>query len=64
MPIFVKVIASLGPASNDVATIFSMVKQGVAGFRINFSHGTPEEWLRYVDAVRSAERGLVKLLLL
>jgi pyruvate kinase len=64
MPTFVKVIASLGPASNDVATIFNMVKQGVAGFRINFSHGTPEEWLRYVDAVRSAEKRFGKALAL
>jgi len=55
MPMFVKVIASLGPASSDTATIFGMVKQGVSGFRINFSHGAPEDWAKYVDVVRSAE---------
>jgi pyruvate kinase len=55
MPTFVKIIASLGPASGNIATIFSMVKQGVSGFRINFSHGDPEDWTKYVDAVRSAE---------
>lgn len=58
MPLFTKIIASIGPASSDVATIFSMVKAGVSGFRINFSHGSPEDWAKYVDAIRSAESRL------
>ena len=55
MPLFTKVIASIGPASSDATTIFNMVKLGVSGFRINFSHGSPDDWVKYVDAVRSAE---------
>ncbi len=55
MPLYVKIIASIGPASSDPNTILNMAKLGVSGFRINFAHGTPEDWARYVDAVRSAE---------
>ena len=55
MPTFVKVIASLGPASDNVNVISNMIRLGVSGFRINFAHGTLEDWLRYISTVRSLE---------
>lgn len=64
MPLYTKIIASLGPASSSEAVVVSMAKLGVSGFRINFSHGSPDEWLKYVSAVRSAESKLGKPLAL
>jgi pyruvate kinase len=55
MPLFVKIIVSLGPASDDVNVVTNMIRLGVSGFRINFAHGTPEDWARYVKTVRSLE---------
>ncbi len=55
---FVKVIASLGPASGSVETIERMVRSGVNGFRINFAHGDPEQWVKLVEAVRRVEEVL------
>ncbi len=52
---FVKTIVSIGPSSGDEKTINDMIKVGVNGFRINFSHGSPEEWKRYVELIRSGE---------
>lgn len=52
---FVKIIASIGPSSGNEKTINDMIRMGVSGFRINFSHGSPEEWERYVEYVRGGE---------
>lgn len=35
-----RIIATLGPSSNDVETICSLLKSGANVFRLNFSHGT------------------------
>ncbi len=55
---FVKIIASIGPSSGNIETIYNMVKEGVHGFRINFAHGDQNEWRRYVEAVREVETKL------
>lgn len=52
---FVKIIASIGPSSGNEKTINDMIRMGVNGFRINFSHGSPEEWKKYVEYIRSGE---------
>ncbi len=57
---FVKIIASLGPASMDLETIERMARAGANGFRINFAHGDPEQWARIVDNVRTVEKKLGK----
>ncbi|RLE50232.1 MAG: pyruvate kinase [Candidatus Methanomethylicota archaeon] len=51
----VKVIATIGPASSSSEIILAMAKEGVDGFRINFSHGTKEEWREYVKIIRESE---------
>ena len=35
-----KIVATLGPASSDVATIRALFEAGADVFRLNFSHGT------------------------
>uniref|UniRef100_A0A7C5UU07 pyruvate kinase n=1 Tax=Ignisphaera aggregans TaxID=334771 RepID=A0A7C5UU07_9CREN len=53
---FVKTIVSIGPSSGDEKIIDGMVKLGVNGFRINFSHGSQEEWKKYIEFIRNAEK--------
>jgi pyruvate kinase len=54
--LFTKIIATLGPASSSVATIRNLIEEGVRVFRINFSHGTFEEYESYLKKVRTAEK--------
>jgi len=54
-----KIIATLGPATDQVETIQSLMDHGVDVFRLNFSHGTFEshgQLLRNIDTVRSNHR--------
>ena len=52
----VKVIATLGPASMDYPTVLEMMRHGVDGFRIAFSHGNTAQWERILDAILAAEK--------
>lgn len=51
-----KILATLGPSTNTPETIEKMIRAGVNGFRLNFSHGTFEErdaqipWIRQASA--------------
>jgi pyruvate kinase len=38
-----KIIATVGPATDSYEAILSLLKAGVNGVRLNFSHGTHEE---------------------
>ncbi len=51
-----KIIATLGPASSDPATIRSLIQAGMRVARINFSHGTREQHAATIAAVREAAR--------
>ncbi|MGC9148678.1 MAG: pyruvate kinase [Sulfolobales archaeon] len=51
-----KIIASLGPSTVDPKIIKEMLLIGVDCVRINFSHGEPGDWVRYIDMVRSSEK--------
>ena len=46
-----KILASIGPSSNEVETFREMVINGVNVARINFSHATLEEREKAVDTV-------------
>lgn len=48
-----KIVATLGPATDDPKTLAKLVRAGVDVFRINFSHGMAEERKRRVAAIRS-----------
>src|SRR3989344_4286153 len=52
----VKVIATLGPASDSREKILELAQAGVNVFRINLSHAVREEILDRVNRVRQAEK--------
>lgn len=46
-------IATVGPASSDPAVLQHLVNAGADVFRLNFSHGEPEDHARNVASIRS-----------
>ncbi len=60
IPKKVKIVATLGPASDHPDTILRMADAGVNVFRINLSHATREEILTRISSVRNAEKKLKK----
>lgn len=51
-----KIVATLGPASADVATIESLFDAGADVFRLNFSHGKHEDHQARVSTIRDIEQ--------
>ena len=49
-----KIVATLGPASNDVEIIKNLIKSGMDAARINFSHGTYESHTEIIDRLKEA----------
>jgi pyruvate kinase len=47
-----KIVATVGPASRRPETLERLIQAGVNVFRLNFSHGTPDEHLEVIRAVR------------
>ena len=47
-----KIVATIGPASEDPKIFEQLIKAGMNVMRLNFSHGTHEEHLRKVKALR------------
>ena len=47
-----KIVATLGPASAHLDVMYKMVQSGVNVFRVNCSHGGPEDSRKYVKMVR------------
>jgi pyruvate kinase len=50
-----KIVATLGPASSDEATIRTLFEAGVDVFRLNFSHGTQADQRARLETVRRVE---------
>ena len=44
-----KIVATLGPASSDLATLTRLVEAGVNVVRLNFSHGTADDHRKRVE---------------
>src|SRR5207237_5451717 len=49
-----KIIATLGPASSEPATLDALIAAGVDVFRLNFSHGTHDAHATVFRPVRDA----------
>ncbi len=55
-----KIVVTIGPSSESHEVVRSFLVEGVAGFRINFSHGEPSIWDRYVKTIGEASSELGK----
>ncbi|MEM9881631.1 MAG: pyruvate kinase, partial [Planctomycetota bacterium] len=49
-----KILATVGPACRDAATLTRMIEEGARAFRVNFSHGDFPDFQASVDAIRAA----------
>ena len=49
-----KIVATIGPASDDSETLARMVEAGMDVARLNFAHGTPEQHAATAQRVRNA----------
>ena len=49
-----KIVATIGPASNDLATLIRMFEAGVDVVRLNFSHGKADDHIERARMVREA----------
>jgi pyruvate kinase len=55
-----KIIATLGPSSNSYDDVLSLIKAGVNGLRLNFSHGTHKDHGESIKWVRKAAKEIGK----
>lgn len=55
-----KIIATVGPVTDSLEAIDKLLKAGVNGFRLNFSHGTYEERDRQIAWIREASNAYGK----
>jgi len=51
-----KIIATLGPATNSVGIICELIEAGARVFRINFSHGSFDDFDEMINNIRKAEK--------
>ena len=49
-----KILATLGPATDDQRVLDRLVEHGASLFRLNFSHGDVEQHARRLAMVRQA----------
>lgn len=52
IPRFTKIVATIGPASED--RLGELIDAGLSVARLNFSHGTPDEHRRRMEKIRAA----------
>ena len=54
----VRILATLGPASNSVEMIRRLAEAGADAFRVNMSHGSHEDHAKLIKTIRSLEKEL------
>ncbi|NLL36521.1 MAG: pyruvate kinase, partial [Fretibacterium sp.] len=53
---FVKIVCTIGPASEEYGTLMGMAQAGMNVARLNFSHGDYEGHERKLNLIREVER--------
>ena len=53
---FTKIVATLGPASSSPERLRALFEAGADVFRLNFSHGTPDDHRQRVELLRALEK--------
>lgn len=56
----VKIVATVGPATNSYEAVLALIKAGANGVRLNFSHGTHEEREQQIKWIRKASKEYAK----
>lgn len=56
MPRRTKIVATLGPATDEPQVLDDMIKAGMDVVRVNFSHGDPDDHIRRAENVRNRSR--------
>jgi pyruvate kinase len=54
----VKIVATIGPSSQDISTLEGLIRAGMDVARLNFSHGTHSEHAAHIADIRQVARGL------
>ena len=49
-----RIVCTVGPATESVATICDLIRAGMSVARLNLSHGTAEDHLQYLENIRRA----------
>ncbi len=57
-----KIVATLGPATDDLKVMRELIAQGVNLVRLNFSHGSHSEHLKRIQLVREAAQAEDKII--
>ena len=47
-----KIVATIGPSSQDKETLKKLIANGMTCMRLNFSHGSHEEHLKKINTLR------------
>lgn len=55
-----KIVATIGPASNTKEKLKALAEAGVSVFRLNFSHGSAEDFVKIIGSIRDVEKELNK----
>ena len=55
-----KIVATIGPASEDETTLLKMIRAGMNVARLNFSHGTHEDHEKIFRRIRTLSQKLGK----
>ncbi|MDG1732935.1 MAG: pyruvate kinase [Thalassotalea sp.] len=58
MPRRTKIVATLGPATDDINVLRDLIKAGVNVVRLNFSHGIPQDHITRAENVRAIAKEL------
>ncbi|TRX56817.1 pyruvate kinase [Thalassomonas sp. M1454] len=58
MPRRTKIVATLGPATDDINVLREVIKAGVNVVRLNFSHGVPQDHITRAENVRAIAKEL------
>lgn len=56
----IKILATIGPATNSSEKIEALIDNGANGIRLNFSHGSHEERAQQIKWIRQASKKLSK----